>query len=193
MVHDMKVLVKQAILKACSWWGCYRVNCFSYIKTEKFSCPRENHRWYAGSQALVHHWAHMEVIPWRGKLLFGNSSLFHSKPFSSLSCLHVLLHLGTVRFVAKYKQAKLSSNDAGRGETPSPSPPPQRQRVSPYNKDGMKGLTNSVNARSCSPERTQSPPDAAGIGKEKPKASDDDDGGGKDKFRGTSFFWHFDV
>ena len=113
MVRDMKVLVKQAILKACSWWGCYRVNCFSYIKTEKFSCPRENHRWYAGSQALAHHWAHMEVIPWRGKLLFGNSSLFHSKPFSSLSCLHVLLHLGTVRFVAKYKQAKLSSNDAG--------------------------------------------------------------------------------
>ena len=82
---------------------------------------------------------------------------------------------------------------AAGGETPSPSPPPQRQRVSPYNKDGMKGLTNSVNARSCSPERTQSPPDAAGIGKEKPKASDDDDGGGKDKFRGTSFFWHFDV
>ena len=73
-------------------------------------------------------------------------------------------------------QAKLSSNAAG-GETPSPSPPPQRQRVSPYNKDGMKGLTNSVNARSCSPERTQSPPDAAGIGKEKPKASDDDNDG----------------
>ena len=57
---------------------------------------------------------------------------------------------------------------------------------------GTRGLTNSVNARSCSPKRTQSPHGAAGIGKEKPKASDDD-GAGKDKFRGTSFFWHFDA
>ena len=44
------------------------------------------------------------------------------------------------------KQTKLSSNDAD-GKTPPPSPPPQRQRVSPYNKDGTRGLTNFVNAR----------------------------------------------
>ena len=39
------------------------------------------------------------------------------------------------------------------------------------------------------------PPGAAGIGKEKLKVSDDDDddSGRKDKFRGTSFFWHFDA
>ena len=37
----------------------------------------------------------MEVLPWRGKLLFGNSRLFHPKPFSSLSYLQVLLHHGT--------------------------------------------------------------------------------------------------
>ena len=110
--------------------------------------------------------------------------LFSGHGLKRCGCLSLFVHV-------RESQAKLSSNDGG--ETPSPSPPPQRQRVSLYNKDGMKGLTNSVNARSCSPERTQSQPDAAGIGKEKPKASDDDDGGGKDKFRGTSFFWHFDV
>ncbi|XP_034675686.1 probable protein phosphatase 2C 55 isoform X1 [Vitis riparia] len=42
----------------------------------------------------------VEVLLWRGKLLFGNSRLFHSKPFSSLSDLHVLLHPGT-DFVAR--------------------------------------------------------------------------------------------
>lgn len=67
-------------------------------------------------------------------------------------------------------------------QKPQSSPPPQRQRVSPYNKDGTRGFTNSVNARGSSPERSQSPPGAAGVGKEKLKASDGD-GGGKDKLR----------
>lgn len=39
-----------------------------------------------------------------------------------------------------------------------------------------------MNARGSSPERSQSPPGAAGVGKEKLKASDGD-GGGKDKLR----------
>ena len=89
----------------------------------------------------------------------------------------------------------MSSNDTG-------GLPPEAKRLRHHHHhsgsvsrltDGTRGLTNSVNARSCSPKRTQSPPGATGIGKEKPKASDDDDGGGKDKFRGTSFFWNFDA
>lgn len=38
----------------------------------------------------------VEVLLWQGKLLFGNSRLFHFKAFSSLSELHLLLRSGTV-------------------------------------------------------------------------------------------------
>nr|CAN62512.1 hypothetical protein VITISV_039516 [Vitis vinifera] len=125
---------------------------------------------YGGFQSFVH-----------GVPASFNSHDVNSRLHFQKGTIPALLNtLGLAR-KATGQRVKQSCLQAAGGETPSPSPPPQRQRVSPYNKDGMKGLTNSVNARSCSPERTQSPPDAAGIGKEKPKASDDDDGGGKDK------------
>ena len=53
----------------------------------------------------------VEVLLWQGKLLFGNSWLFHAKPFSSLTDLQVLLRPGTVL------ASRSDSNLANQGRT----------------------------------------------------------------------------